>query len=237
LTSPDNYTGVDNLDVLDVAVNYRRFLAALILGSGGDPKSGRAVLDFGAGDGTYARCARELGYDVMCVELDPLLRRRLLDDGFHTVRDLSGVADHGIDFVYSFNVLEHIEDDLGVLEELHRVTSCDGTLLLYVPAFSVLYSSMDAKVGHVRRYHKAGLASVVEQAGFKVDRCTHADSIGFFASLLYRAFGSREGHLDRRSVQLYDRWVFPISRALDRVVSYWFGKNLILTARRQGMIP
>jgi SAM-dependent methyltransferase len=237
LTVSPNYTGVDHLEVLDeVAVGYRDFLAGLIRAQA-DQAGGPRVLDFGAGVGTYAAITRDLGFQVTCAEKDPTLRDRLATDGFATCSDVSSLGDGSFDLVYSLNVLEHIEDDLGALRELHRVTAPRGRLLLYVPAFPVLYSSMDAKVGHFRRYRARQLTALVTEAGYHVQACSYADCLGFPASLAYRLLGGSEGNLSRRSVALYDRCVFPASRRLDRVFRPVVGKNLVLTALAQASRP
>jgi hypothetical protein len=67
--------------------------------------------------------------------------------------------------------------------------------------------------------------------GFRVVSCAYADSLGFLASLLYRGFRG-SGELRKRSVALYDRFVFPVSRMLDALTHRWFGKNLLMVATR-----
>ncbi len=227
-TSEEAYSGVDNLDAMEQAVNYRRFLVGLIE-SAGTAAVGRRVLDFGSGTGTYASDARGRGFDVTCVELDPGLQARLRAQGFSTLSS-PGDVEGSFGLVYSFNVLEHIDDDVGALASLLEATAVGGTLLLYVPAFPVLYSSMDRKVGHLRRYRRRDLVDKTTRAGFVVDSCRYADSLGFPASLAYRFLGDRSGGIG--GITLYDRYLFPVSRLLDRLVGRFFGKNLVLRAHR-----
>lgn len=228
----DAYTGVDNLEVMEVAVSYRRFLAQMVAGAAGPPRPGLRLLDFGAGSGTHALALTELGYDVTCVEPDESLRRNLGHRGLAAHASLADLGDRRFDTVYTLNVLEHIDDDLGALREMHGVTAPGGTFVVYVPAFQVLYSAMDRKVGHLRRYRHGLMTQRAEAAGFEVVSCRYADSLGFPATLLYRAVGSRKGDINERSVAAYDRLAFPASLVLDRVVGRWLGKNLVLVARR-----
>jgi SAM-dependent methyltransferase len=159
------------------------------------------------------------------------LRARLQADGFDAAESLDEVAPQSLDFLFSYNVLEHIEDDAGVVKAFHRALKPGAPLLVYVPAFTVLYGPMDRAVGHVRRYRRNGLIDLVESAGFAVDACHYCDSMGFAAALAYRvAHGS--GQLDERAVKLYDRFLFPASRRLDKLAHRFFGKNLVLIARR-----
>ena len=176
-----------------------------------------------------------LGYSVLCVELDRGLRARLTKDGFDTATDLEGVADQSQRAVYSFNVLEHIEQDQAILHELFRVTAPGGRLLLYVPAFPILFSAMDLHVGHHRRYRRDELVKRAKSAGFEIDSCVYADSLGFPAAFVYKVVRrGRGGVLSARSVRYYDRLIFPISRRCDSFLHVWFGKNLVLTAHRLG---
>ena len=214
-----------NLEAMEQAERYNRFLLGLVL----PLARGRRVLDFGAGSGTFAHTLAAQGVEVVAVEPASGLREKL------TVRkhaDVSEVAAASVDLVYSFNVLEHIEDDAAALAQLRRVLRPGGRLLLYVPAFMLLYSEMDRRIGHVRRYRKQALKRLVRAAGFEVEDVRHADSVGFLAALAFRALGPRDGALNPRAVRFYDRYVFPLSRLLDLGFDPVIGKNLILRAKK-----
>lgn len=232
----EEYSGIEILDVLTSAVNYRRFLTGLLTSAAGAPAVGTMVADFGAGLGTFARDARSLGWQVICVELDPALRARLRADEFYAVESLDEISPGSLDFLFSYNVLEHIEDDAAVVSAFHRVLKPGAPLLLYVPAFTLLYGPLDRAVGHVRRYRRNGLVDLVESAGFTVQLCHYCDSVGFAAALVHRAVGNSSGQLRERAVRFYDRFVFPASRRLDHLGQRFFGKNLVLIAQRPGRI-
>lgn len=221
------YTGAGNLEVMEEAVRYNDFLLGLIL-----PLASGRVVDFGAGSGTFATKLRERNISIQCVEPDAALRRELEAKGLRAHPSVEELAGESIDLVYSLNVLEHIEDDAAALAGLRRVLKPGGRLLLYVPAFMVLYSAMDRRIGHVRRYTKSTLVDVVRGAGFRIDEVRYADSLGFLAALAFKALGPRSGELNIRSVRLYDRYLFPLSRALDVLLHPVIGKNLILRAAK-----
>ncbi len=228
----DAYTGVDNLEVMDVARRYRAFLVRAVTDAVGPPERAGRLLDFGSGTGTIARPLRDLGYDVICVEPDNAMRDSLESDGFATATSLDDHAPESIDAVYSMNVLEHIDDDAGTVAELWNVTRGGGRLVLYVPALQSLFSAMDRKVGHLRRYRRRPLEQLVDTAGYHVDRCRYVDVLGVPAALAYKAIGNKRGDLNRGSVATYDRVAFPVSRALDRITGRALGKNLLLLATR-----
>jgi len=224
-----DYTGVDNLEVLTAARRYNAFLVGEVVAAGRDASR---ALDFGAGIGTFALAMRDQGVEVECVEPDDVLRERLEAAWLRTYPSLGPVADASVGYIYSLNVLEHIEDDAATVGDLYARLRPGGTLFLYVPAFQVLFSSMDRKVGHVRRYRKGGLCALLASAGFTVERTEYVDSLGFAASLVYKVVGSRSGDLSEGSVRFYDSVVFPVSRALDMVLRRFLGKNLLVVARR-----
>ena len=90
---------------------------------------------------------------------------------------------------------------------------------------------MDAKVGHVRRYRRPAPVELITSVGLTVERCRYVDSLGFAASLAYKAMGNRNGDLDESALAFYDRHLFPASRVLDFGVG-GVGKNLLLVATR-----
>jgi SAM-dependent methyltransferase len=226
--APAPYTGVDNLEVMEEAQNYNRFLLDLIARH----STGGRVLDFGAGNGTFARPCRERGMDVTALEPDARLQTLLQEAGVPAVADVAALPDAAFDYAYSLNVLEHIGDDVGALRGLLAKLRPGGRLLVYVPAFPVLYTSMDAKVGHVRRYTLGTLSANVRAAGFLVHDVRYADSLGFLATLVFKGLDNGRGDVNRPLLRLYDRLVFPLSRAVDAFTHRWFGKNLVLVASR-----
>lgn len=229
---PTVYSGVANLEVMAVAERYNRFLRNTLMAAA--PQSPRRVIDFGAGTGTFAAPLRATGLPVLAVEPDGALRRQLDDLRVPALDSLDGVEEGSVDYLYTLNVLEHISDDEAALAQVSRVLRAGGVVLIYVPAFMLLFGPMDRLVGHLRRYRLRQLRELVRQAGLVVDRVEYVDSLGFLASLLLRFGGARSGVLNEVAVRFYDRWCFPLSRALDRVTRRLFGKNLLIVAHRPG---
>jgi putative generic methyltransferase len=90
--------------------------------------------------------------------------------------------DNSIDFIYSLNVLEHIEDDKKTIAECYRILKSGGYCLFVVPRGDKLYDYFDEILFHKRRYAKGELRKKCENAGFKVKDNFH------FAWLCYPAF-------------------------------------------------
>lgn len=225
----NSYSGVDNLEIMEEARNYNATLQGLVMARA---RTSDAILDFGAGTGVLARPLKAAGYDVRCVEPDAGLRARLRASGLDTHAGLDTIPAGSLDLAYTFNVLEHIADDRAAAAALRDRLRPGGRLLVYVPAFPILYSSMDRKVGHLRRYRRDGLAEVLRSAGLAVEHIAYQDCLGFAAALLFKFVDDGSGAINRRALVAYDRLAFPLSRRLDRAGGRWFGKNLLALARR-----
>jgi SAM-dependent methyltransferase len=222
--------GSENLEVMAEARNYNAFLVQKVRNA----MAGRhRILDFGAGRGTFALPLREHGHEVVCVEPEPTLRLLLDEFGLQAYLTLEEVPLKGLDGIYTINVLEHIEADEAVLGQLHDRLAEGGRLFIYVPAFQLLYSSMDRRIGHVRRYRLSDLTTKCERAGFTVEKAGYCDSLGFPATLLYKLIGGRDGVINRRGLILYDRAIFPVSRLIDSVTGKLFGKNVWVIGSRR----
>lgn len=190
------------------------------------------VLDFGPGTGVLSEVfRRRTGIVPEGVELDPDLRATFLDRGFQAYSSIEG-APTNYDLIFSSNVLEHIEDDVATLEHLRGHLKPGGYLLLYLPAFKLLWTSLDDNVGHYRRYTAPGITSRLRTAGFEVDRVRYCDSVGFFLSLLFKLVPTESGAPSRLSLRIYDKALLPLSRFLDLFLHRWIGKNVFVVARR-----
>jgi SAM-dependent methyltransferase len=76
-------------------------------------------------------------------------------------------GDGTADLLCAFEVLEHLDDDLGALREWAAHLKPGGWLLVSVPAWGDRYGPTDAYVGHVRRYDPDLLRERLVAAGFE----------------------------------------------------------------------
>lgn len=92
------------------------------------------------------------------------------------------------DLVTSFDVLYHrgVADDLMALREIWRVLGHGGRLLIRLPAYEFLYSKHDRAVHTRKRYTEGGLRTLMQQAGFCVERCSYVNSLLFPVAVAQR---------------------------------------------------
>ena len=222
--------GGENLEVMAEARNYNQFLCDLVYrySDGAD-----SVVDFGAGIGTFSGCLDLAPQDVHCVETEAAFRESILQKGFNAYSDTAELAPGSIPYVFTLNVLEHIEDDAAAVDNLYDLLKPGGRLFVYVPAFNILFTSMDSHVGHHRRYRLRKLVRLIEDAGFVVEKSAYTDALGFFATLVFKLFDNPEpAPLNPRMVRFYDRLIFPLSRLLSIPLAKVLGKNAYVVARK-----
>jgi SAM-dependent methyltransferase len=193
------------------------------------------VLEVGAGIGTTTRALLRPGLrSWTALEPDPVLAARAgtppRRSGQPEVRRVLGLLDdlavaETFDTILYVDVLEHIEDDSGTVVAAAQRLRRGGRLVVLSPAHQCLYSPFDAAVGHVRRYSRASIRSLTAP-GLRLDRCEYIDSAGLLLMAANR-FIFRSARPTRAQVMLWDRWLIPVSRAVDPLLGRRLGKSLI----------
>lgn len=108
--------------------------------------SGKTVLDVPCGDGRSSYEFKKKGADIIALDLFPNFM--LVDDIEAKYADLSEklpVEDNSVDYIICQEGIEHIPNQLNVLEEFNRVLKKGGILLLTTPN----NSQMRARVSHM----------------------------------------------------------------------------------------
>jgi SAM-dependent methyltransferase len=130
------------------------------------------ALDIGAAGGGNTRVLRAHGWRAVAVEYAPtaaqVARERGVDVLRADARELP-LRTGSMDLVTAFDVLEHIEEDHLASGEITRVLRPGGTALIAVPADMALWSAHDEAVGHVRRYTRDTLSTVVGKGGLVIE--------------------------------------------------------------------
>lgn len=128
------------------------------------------VLDIGAGSGHLGDwIAKHLPtvhyrFDEMSPVLDAALAEHFGPEG----RASRDEAIPRTTIVTMLDVLEHIEDDRGVLSGISARMAPGSRLLLTVPALQWAFTSWDTSLGHHRRYSRRQVHELAEAAGLDV---------------------------------------------------------------------
>lgn len=145
-------------------LSRRDLVASLLAGR----ESWRGLADVGAGDGFVAKSFRpRVTGPVYAVDVN---YPASLDTGnIHWVRSLADVPAGAAECILLMDVLEHVEDDGGLVRDIGTKLLPGGLVVVTVPAFAWLYSVHDEYLGHVRRYQRETLRDVLERNGLIVD--------------------------------------------------------------------
>jgi SAM-dependent methyltransferase len=142
----------------------------------------REILDVGCGTGTMLQYLSAYGNTTGAdadAEAVYFCRRR----GLENVRQLTDTTlpfEPGMfDLVTMLDVLEHIDDDLGMLREVFRVLKPEGLLLATVPAYRFLWGAQDEISLHKRRYRAEELKRRLEEAGFSLMKLSYFNTLLF----------------------------------------------------------
>jgi len=148
-----------------------------------------------------------------------------------------------IDGIVLLNVLEHIEDHRGAVEQVARLLKPGGVAVLEVPAEPGLYDIYDRYLHHFRRYRLSELRELVTGAGLTMVEQSH---LGFFVYPAFAAVKLRNRRwLDAPEAVQRDkveraiktsgqgpllRWVMNIEEGLARFVRYPVGIRCVAVA-------
>jgi len=224
-------------------IGRRRIIASFVKAICDRVKDRRArILDVGCGTGANLMRLADFG-DAEGVDISPDALKFCRERGLNNVKlgaaESLPYEDHEFDLVTSFDVVEHMDDDVAGLREMRRVLRPGGRVLLFVPTFMFLWGVQDEVSNHRRRYRLNELREVVTAAGFEVERTTYANITFFLPVLLVRKFmrltGIRTETENSINISALNRVfgaIFGAERHWLRYLNIPFGVSGLCVARR-----
>jgi hypothetical protein len=148
---------------------YRSKAAALRRMVGG--LGSRRILDIGAGSGFFSRhlLAESGAQSALCVDIGYACDR---DDseGGKPVRYRRDTGPTDCDLVLMMDVLEHVDDDRGLVRHYAAKVPSGAHFLVTVPAFRFLWSGHDVFLEHKRRYRLGEIETAMRGGGLQIVR-------------------------------------------------------------------
>jgi len=205
--------------------------------------SGAKVLDVGCGTGAilalFSKNFEAYGTDTSELAID-FCHKRGLTNAYCCTLDTFPRPELRFDLVTLLDVIEHIDDDSGILQQTNGLTKTDGHILVTVPAYQFLWSRHDDLNHHKRRYTKPKLKTLLESNGFIVEKISYYNTLLFPTALVSRV---SERILKPKSDTTLDipprfinsalRSVFGSERFLLRSTALPFGLSIVALARKE----
>ena len=136
-----------------------------------------------------------------------------------------------IDTITCFNVLEHIENDLLALSNMRQLLIDKGRLILLVPAFQVLYGTMDEADNHYRRYSKKEISAKMRKLKFAIEKQFYMNAVGIIGWYINGKI-LRKTLVSNTHYSLYNKMV-PVFSKVERLIPMPLGLSIIIIARKK----
>jgi SAM-dependent methyltransferase len=147
----------------------------------------RHILDVGAGSGFFSRHLLEKtdAKAALCVDTGYSADRDDSSNGKPVrFRRMIGAVD--CDLVLMMDVLEHVDDDRGLVAGYAARVPPGAYFLVTVPAFRFLWSGHDVFLEHKRRYRLGEIEAVLRAAGLEIVRGAYYFGFVFPLAVLVR---------------------------------------------------
>lgn len=226
-----DYAGGE-LELFAHATNWKAYVAIRL-----SPYISGRVLEVGAGIGSnITRLANPNVRDWLALEPDEKLAgeisKALNQNALPRVcRLMIGTVEaipepEKFDTILYIDVLEHIANDRAEVTKAASLLAEHGRLIVLAPAHQFLYSPFDKSIGHFRRYTLRSLKRISPQ-GTRIAAAFMLDTAGLFASLANRLI-LRSAMPTSSQIAAWDRAIIPVSRVLDPLTGFQFGKSAIV---------
>ena len=192
------------------------------------PYVGQNVLEIGSGIGNLTK--ELVPRKKYCVsDINPLYLEILknfnhnkpyLTVSYLDIEDVSEFkkSEKMFDTIICLNVIEHLDDDRGVLNNIADLLESNGRAVILVPRGKFLYGSLDKILGHKRRYSKKMLKELTNQSDLKLDEIIQFNSVSTIPWLLNGRL------LKKRTFGLFQIFMMnlltPIFRKIDKFLPW-----------------
>ncbi|OGV34231.1 MAG: hypothetical protein A2020_04400 [Lentisphaerae bacterium GWF2_45_14] len=225
-------------ELMSDAQNYRKFLFSLL-----KPYIRGRILEIGSGIGNVTSMALSCPADKIssytCIEPEksciPSLEKLISASGIHgeiingSFPEALPCGTGEFDLIFSYNVMEHIEEDVAAFRICNSLLAENGVLFVFVPAFMCLFGSMDRHLKHFRRYTKKDIANKLELAGFRIELMRYCNFAGFWGWFLNNRILKISSQKSSQ-IALFDKVILPAQQFIENIIEPPLGQNLYVVA-------
>jgi 2-polyprenyl-3-methyl-5-hydroxy-6-metoxy-1,4-benzoquinol methylase len=152
------------------------------------------LLDVGAYTGVFVEIAAQHGWEAIGVEPSQWAVEQAREHGLHMIEGTlatSGLAEGSLDIVTMWDVIEHVADPLGEMQQAQRLLKTGGLLVVHTMDIDSLFARLMGgrwpwlMEMHIYYFSQRTLKAMLEQAGFTVVRIEPQGRylrLGYFAT-------------------------------------------------------
>ena len=219
------------------ATRYRRWQFEMIA-----PYISGRVLEVGGGIGNFTPDLARVAESVVSLEPNAYCHRLLVD----STKELRNVSVYNVtaedldrhlgqeyraDTVVCMNVLEHLQNDEAAVRSFSRRLKPGGVLVLLIPAMPWAFGEIDRRLGHYRRYAKAGARALLEKAGLAIVKLRYFNFIGIWG-WLWNARVAKSATQNDAQIHIFDNYIVPWQSRLESWLPAPLGQSLLAVARK-----
>ncbi len=222
------------LEFFDISDNYRSYQIELF-GS----YVGKEILEVGAGRGKIIEIlAQNSEKQFTLLELDKnffdILNNKFNSKNIKVLEERTqNIKEKKFDTIFYLDVIEHIEDDRFELDTAYNLLKKNGHLIIIVPAFQILFSKFDQKVGHFRRYRKEFFKRYSDEKNLKIKKLVYFDFLGFFIILFSKLLNLTNSKKTTLGIKIWN-FLIPLSRLIDKITFHSIGKSIVCIYEKKG---
>jgi len=207
-----------------------------------------SLFELGCGTGIVTNAISESNRNIRLVGADihsaGLAEAAKRIGGRATLAQMSGLAipfADEFDVAVAFDVIEHIDDDVGALKQMRNAVRPGGGIMLIVPRHKFMWSEVDDLAKHRRRYAGAEFKNLIAAAGLSLERMFTFGAWTFPFQVASRLCPRKNAHTLTEalelnlpgSVQSLLKWMLDMERrTIAQGMNYPFGASLFAVARR-----
>ena len=222
------------LEFFDISDNYRSYQIELF-----GNYVGKEILEVGAGRGKIIEIlAQNSEKQFTLLELDKnffdILNKKFNSKNIKVLEERTqNIKENKFDTIFYLDVIEHIEDDRFELDTAYNLLKKNGHLIIIVPAFQILFSKFDQRVGHFRRYRKEFFKRYSEEKNLKIKKLVYFDFLGFFIILFSKLLNLTNSKKTTLGIKIWN-FLIPLSRLIDKITFHSIGKSIVCIYEKKG---
>lgn len=208
----------------------------------GNLKPGDTILDIGCGTGAIMKELSDR-YRVVGIDMSPIAveysKKRGLKDVFVMPVQEFPRDRYNVRAALLLDVIEHIDDDIDVLNSAREIVGPEGRVIITVPAYMWMWGAHDLLHHHKRRYNAETLRAALDRAGLEPVKLTYFNTLLFPLAAVKKLMDRKKTpsiddvSLDQPSglVNKVFKSVFAAERGILPATNLPFGVSLLTVAR------